>query len=175
MRKAWLTLIKHTLNRATARAARSGGGPFSLVQTVGRVSGKPYETPIIVQPVEGGLVIELTYGPAVNWYKNVVAANGCTVLRHRVRYTVEGLEPMTTAEGLESFPIPQRWVLTALHRRHFVKFLVVATETVPGAPDRGPDSGQGSRVAVRVLLSALVISAIVLLRRRARRIRHPHI
>lgn len=57
------TVLKHTLNRLTSRVARGKGGPFALVKHVGRKSGRPYETPIIVQPISGGFVIELTYGP----------------------------------------------------------------------------------------------------------------
>lgn len=48
MRRRFLWLITNTLNRWTTRLARAGRGPFSLVRHVGRKSGKPYETPIIV-------------------------------------------------------------------------------------------------------------------------------
>jgi hypothetical protein len=40
-----------------------------------------YETPIFVEPFDRGFVIELTYGPQVDWYKNVLAAGGCTQVR----------------------------------------------------------------------------------------------
>ncbi|MDQ1551731.1 MAG: hypothetical protein QOD50_1153, partial [Actinomycetota bacterium] len=45
----WGTILKHTLNPLTLRAARRGRGPFSIVTSVGRKSGRIYETPIIVQ------------------------------------------------------------------------------------------------------------------------------
>jgi hypothetical protein len=80
IRRAWLSLIKHSLNRLTRRLARSSIGPFSLIRHVGRRSGKTYETPLVVAPIRGGFMIELTYGPDVDWYKNSVAAGGCTVL-----------------------------------------------------------------------------------------------
>ena len=48
MKRAWLQLIDATLNRVTSRAARRGG-PFVLVRTVGRTSGRAYETPIIAR------------------------------------------------------------------------------------------------------------------------------
>ena len=76
LRKGFLILIKYTLNPLTRKLARSSFGPFSIVRHIGRRSGKPYETPIIVAPIRGDFVIELTYGPDVDWHKNVVAAGG---------------------------------------------------------------------------------------------------
>ena len=116
-------VLKHTLNRLTSRVARGKGGPFALVKHVGRTSGRLYETPIIVQPTEGGFVIELTYGPEVDWYRNVVAANGCRILFHGVEHVIEGLEPIPTAEGITAFTPGQQRILRLLRREHFVKLL----------------------------------------------------
>ncbi len=66
LRKSLLLVLKHTLNPLTRRMARSNLGPFSIIRHVGRRSGRHYETPIIVAPVEEGYVIELTYGPEVD-------------------------------------------------------------------------------------------------------------
>jgi len=117
------TLLKHTLNRLTSRVASSKSGPFALVRHVGRKSGKAYETPIIVQPTTGGFVIELTYGPEVDWYRNVVAANGCTILFHGVEHEIEGLEPLPAAVGITAFTPVQQGILRLLRRTHFVKLL----------------------------------------------------
>ena len=116
-------VLKHTLNRVTSRVARGRGGPFALVRHVGRVSGRQYETPIIVQPTEGGFVIELTYGPEVDWYRNVVAANGCRILYHGVEHVIEGLEPLAAAEGIRAFTPGQQRILRLLRRTHFVRLL----------------------------------------------------
>jgi deazaflavin-dependent oxidoreductase (nitroreductase family) len=116
-------VLKHTLNRVTSRVARGRSGPFALVRHVGRKSGKPYETPIIVQPTEGGFVIELTYGPEVDWYRNIVAANGCRILYHGTEHRIEGLEPMDAADGIAAFTPAQQRILRALHRTHFVRLL----------------------------------------------------
>ena len=121
MSKPFGVVLKHTLNRLTSRAARGRGGPFALVKHVGRSSGKHYETPIIVQPIDGGFVIELTYGPEVDWYRNVVAANGCRILYHGTEHVIEGLEPMDAADGIAAFTPFQQRVLRLLHRTHFVK------------------------------------------------------
>ena len=123
LRKVWLFTIKHSLNRLTGRIARRGSNHFSIVRTVGRKSGKTFETPIIVRLIEGGFVCELTYGPEVNWYRNLVAANGGEILRDGVTTKIVGLEPMTTAEGITAFTPFQRLVLRMLKRTHFVRLL----------------------------------------------------
>lgn len=116
-------VLKHTLNRVTARAAMGGGGPFALVQHVGRKSGTSYETPIIVRPIEGGFMIELTYGDGVDWYRNVRAAGGCGIRFHGIDYTITGFEPMDAATGIAAFTPGQQRILRLLRRDHFVKFL----------------------------------------------------
>jgi deazaflavin-dependent oxidoreductase (nitroreductase family) len=124
LRQGWLALLKHSLNRLTRQLARSSVGPFSIIRHVGRRSGKQYETPIIVAPVSGGFVIELTYGPEVDWHKNIVAAGGCTVVRRGQEYVIKQIESVDTEAGLAAFPPSQRFVLRLLRRTHFEKLLM---------------------------------------------------
>jgi deazaflavin-dependent oxidoreductase (nitroreductase family) len=116
------TVLKHTLNRLTTRIARRGGS-FALVKHVGRKSGKPYETPIIAKPVPGGLMIELTYGDQVDWYRNVRAAGGCVILLNGVEWVITGFEQVDAATGRAAFTPLQRGILRILRRTHFVKCL----------------------------------------------------
>lgn len=119
--KIWYAFLKHIFNPLILRSAGTRHSPFAVVHHVGRKSGRPYQTPIIVQRVTGGLMAELTYGPKVDWYRNVVAAGGCRVRWHGQDYIVEGLEPVDAETGLVAFPRHQRLVLQILRRRHFVK------------------------------------------------------
>jgi hypothetical protein len=121
IRKGIGVVLKYTLNPLTRRLAHSSFGPFSIIRHVGRRSGKQYETPIIVALAENGFVIELTYGPDVDWYKNVLAAGGCTVIWHDKDYVIDKLEPMDTDLGRSAFPLPARLILYLLGRQHFVK------------------------------------------------------
>ena len=118
-RQGWLWLLKHTLNPVTVRAARSGVGPFALVRHTGRKTGRVYETPLILARHPRGFVAELTYGPDVAWYRNVVAAGRCTVLVKGVPYEVDGVEPCGVGEGLRAFGQPAATVLRLLRRRDF--------------------------------------------------------
>jgi deazaflavin-dependent oxidoreductase (nitroreductase family) len=119
IRKAYLWLLKNTLNRVTARAARGGGGPFSLIRHVGRRSGKTYETPVILARVPEGFVAELTYGEDVNWFRNIEAAGGCVVVFGGEEYRVDAIEPCDAATGRAAFPTVRRAILTATRRKNF--------------------------------------------------------
>jgi len=118
-RRAWLRLLKHTLNRATVPLARAGIGPFSLVVHVGRKSGRTYETPLLLAEADGGLVAELTYGPNVAWYRNVIAAGHCTVVHRGRKIKIDRVEPCDAEAGLRAFGNPAALVLRALRRREF--------------------------------------------------------
>jgi deazaflavin-dependent oxidoreductase (nitroreductase family) len=118
-RRAWLGLLKHTLNRATVPLARAGVGPFSLVRHVGRKTGRTYETPLLLARVDAGFVAELTYGPKVAWYRNVVAAGRCTVIHDGTEFMIGRVEECDTAAGLRAFGNPAAIVLRALRRREF--------------------------------------------------------
>ena len=74
---------KYVTNRLLRGFASSSRGPFAVIYHVGRRSGKPYETTIMVWPMEDGFVIALTYGPAVDWYRNMMAAGGGEVFWHK--------------------------------------------------------------------------------------------
>ena len=121
LRKGLLIVLKYTLNPLTRRLARSSFGPFAIVRHVGRRSGKLYETPIIVSPVEDGFVIELTYGYDVDWHKNVLAAGGCTLVRHGKQYVIDKIEPLDIETGRAAFPQQQQQILRLLGRKHFEK------------------------------------------------------
>ncbi len=132
MRHGWLWLLKNTLNRWTIRLARSGTGPFSLVQHVGRKSGARYETPIIVAGVKDeGFVAELTYGENVNWYRNIVAAGGCDLIVGGVQHHVIAIEPYPSDAGRRAFGLPARLVLTLLRRNEY-RLLRTADQNQPG-------------------------------------------
>lgn len=118
---------KHVTNRLLRGFARAPFGPFALVRHVGRKSGKAYETPIMVFPIQGGFLVALTYGPQVDWYQNVQAAGGCQLVWHNHPYTVMHVEDMAADAALPLFPQPQQSILRSLGRVHdFVKMLTSA-------------------------------------------------
>ena len=119
-------LLKYTLNPLTLRLARAGIGPLSIVRHVGRRSGKQYDTPLLLAPASGGYVAELTYGPYVDWFQNVMAAGYCTIVRGGRQIRVDRIEPMDADAGRQAFPLAARILLRILRRRHYVPMHVVA-------------------------------------------------
>jgi Domain of unknown function (DUF385). len=108
--------------------ATSGFGPFSLIEHTGRTSGRVYRTPVILAGVPQGFVAELSYGDQVDWYRNVIAAGGCTVLHRRQEYQIDSIRECDPQRGREAFPVPARTVLRLLRRN---EFRVLQTEGAP--------------------------------------------
>ncbi len=115
------TFNKHVTNRITRRFASLSRGPFALVRHIGRRSGKTYETPIMVEREGEDFVIALTYGPNVDWYRNVQAAGHCELLWHGRTYALDSPEPLAAQTVLPHYPQPQRQILRMLGTHHFVR------------------------------------------------------
>lgn len=114
------TFNKHVLNRLTSRLARSSFGLFAVVYHVGRRSGKPYETTIMLVRVDGGFVAALTYGAEVDWYRNVRAAGRCRVLWHGTTYDITRLETVDAKAAIPLFPHPENNFLRLLGIRDYI-------------------------------------------------------
>lgn len=110
---------KYVTNRLLRRFASSSRGPFAVIYHVGRRSGKPYETTIMVWPMGEGLVIALTYGPKVDWSRNMMAAGGGEVLWHKGVYGVGKPEPIDLETALPAFPM----LFRPLFRRAGMQFV----------------------------------------------------
>ena len=64
--------------------------PFSMVEHVGRKSGKTYSNPVLAWVDRDKLTIVLTYGRHTDWVRNVQAAGSFTIVRKDKRYRVTG-------------------------------------------------------------------------------------
>jgi len=137
VRRGWFWVLRTTLNRAVIRAARRGHGPFSLIRHTGRKTGRPYETPMLLVPHGAGFIAELTYGPRVAWYRNVVAAGGrCTVLRRGVTYRIDAVRPCDPQVGLRAFGFPAALLLRLSRRREFRLLQVATRKSIAGRDSR---------------------------------------
>ena len=111
---------KYVLNRLLRVFAELSLGPFAVLRHVGRRSGKTYETVIWVWPLGEGFVIALTYGSEVDWYRNMQAAGGGTVIWHKRVYDVGKPEPIDTETALPAFPAAFRPIFRRTGMRDFV-------------------------------------------------------
>src|SRR3954447_12033999 len=71
------------------RSAGRHGSPTSVVEHVGRKSGRRYETPVVAARSDDGFVIALPYGLNTDWLKNVLTAGRGTVRFDGASYAVD--------------------------------------------------------------------------------------
>jgi deazaflavin-dependent oxidoreductase (nitroreductase family) len=121
------TFNKYVTNRLLRRFAHSSRGPFAVIHHIGRRSGKSYETTIMAWPMGGDFVFALTYGDAVDWYRNLLAAGHGTLLWHGSIYSIEKPEPIDATTALKAFPVALRPFLR-MHVRHFVRVHAARSE-----------------------------------------------
>jgi deazaflavin-dependent oxidoreductase (nitroreductase family) len=85
--------------------------PLAIMRHRGRKSGKEYVTPIMAFPIAGGFAIALTYGPDVDWVRNVLAAGHCQIEYRRRWSSLTNPQMRTLTETSSSFPRIVRTIL----------------------------------------------------------------
>lgn len=123
-------VAKHVINRLTSRNAGSAKSHFAILRHVGRRSGKEFETPIMVSQLGEDFVLALTYGPKVDWYRNLQANGKGTLTWHGKTYTIEKLEQLDRSTGLSVHHLHERMILRLLNVQNFVRVKVSAPQPV---------------------------------------------
>ncbi|ROS73639.1 nitroreductase family deazaflavin-dependent oxidoreductase [Cellulomonas sp. PhB143] len=111
----WVTRSnKRLLNPVVLRVA-TGLGPMAVVRHTGRRSGREYRTPVFAFAYRDGAqvrtVLALTYGPDVDWVRNVEAAGTFELERRGTTYVVDDVRRLTGEAGLRLLP---GWTQTIL-------------------------------------------------------------
>jgi deazaflavin-dependent oxidoreductase (nitroreductase family) len=119
--KGLRVFVKHVVNPLMRNFAHSSHGPFALLRHVGRKSGKQYETPIMAWPVEGGFVIVLTYGPNVDWLRNLQSAGQGSLRWHKQEYLLQNPAFVDAKTALGALPPFIKLVLKLNGAQHFVR------------------------------------------------------
>lgn len=115
------TFVKHFVNPLLRNFAHASRGPFALLRHVGRRSGKTYEIPIMVWRVEDGFVIVLTYGPQVDWLRNLQAAGQGSLRWHKQEYIFQKPEFIDAKTALPALPPFIKQILRLRGAHEFVK------------------------------------------------------
>lgn len=97
-------LNKRILNPVMLRFAGRKGFYAAALRHLGRSSGRSYATPVVAHPARGGFVIPLTYGPKVDWLKNVQAAGSARLIVDGSAYIVGRPEIISAAEAAQFLP-----------------------------------------------------------------------
>ena len=94
-------LQRAILNPRQMRSAGTPGASAAVIRHHGRVSGRPYATPVGVVVADGGFAIALPYGSRAHWLRNVLASGSATIVHEGHTYQVDHPEivPMRTVEG----------------------------------------------------------------------------
>lgn len=111
---------KYVTNRILRVFVSLSPGPFALIRHTGRRSATLYETVIWVWPLAEGFVIALTYGRDVDWYRNIRAAGGGTLVWHKRIYALGSPEPIDAQRALTAFPRGLRSLLRRTGSHEFV-------------------------------------------------------
>lgn len=110
----WVARVnRRVTNRVLARLA--GKVPnLAILRHQGRTSGKTYQTLIMAFPLGGTMVIALTYGPDVDWLKNVIAADGCIVTTGDREWVLRSPRVVRGADLPGTLPVPFQMFLRVL-------------------------------------------------------------
>jgi deazaflavin-dependent oxidoreductase (nitroreductase family) len=91
------------------KSAGTPGANASVIGHVGRVTGRPYETPVGAVATDDGFVIALPYGSNTDWLKNVLASGSAVIVDDGNTYEVARPEVVPLAvEALSFSPGDQR-------------------------------------------------------------------
>lgn len=112
----------------------AGHGPFVEVEHIGRRSGVAYRTPLMAFRDGSTVTIALTYGPHVDWLRNVRAASGARMHLGRQLLTLGAPVDLSEHDGLRRMPAGPRQLLPVLGCHDFVELPVLAER-----PWRGGD------------------------------------
>ena len=104
----------------------AGHGPFIELEHVGRRSGRVYRVPLNAFRSRDTVTFALTYGPRVDWLRNVRAAGGCRVRMGREILTLGAPVELATDLGMARMPAPARVVLRLTRVDHFIEMPVLS-------------------------------------------------
>jgi deazaflavin-dependent oxidoreductase (nitroreductase family) len=109
------------------RSAGTDKSSTSIVRHVGRRSGRPYETPVVVVEEGDTFLIALPYGERTDWMKNVLASGNGAVVTHGRTYEVDQPQVISMTDATKCFqPKEQK-----LHRRFAVNACLQLHQVAP--------------------------------------------
>jgi deazaflavin-dependent oxidoreductase (nitroreductase family) len=123
-------LNKRYLNRFARQLA--GHGPFVELEHVGRRSGAVYRTPLMAFRSGGTVTIALTYGPDVDWLRNVRAGEGCRLHLGGRMLRLGAPRRLATQQGLRRMPLGPKQILPLTGTRDFVELDVISERPFTG-------------------------------------------
>jgi deazaflavin-dependent oxidoreductase (nitroreductase family) len=96
-----IRLQRAVINPRQMASAGTPGAYAALIRHRGRISGRPYETPVGAVETDDGFLVAVVYGPRTNWLRNVLAAGSATIVHEGHTYAVDDPEivPMRSVQA----------------------------------------------------------------------------
>jgi deazaflavin-dependent oxidoreductase (nitroreductase family) len=117
----WLTRVNLVFGNRIMKPLASYAPWFGVIEHVGRSSGTVRQTPLMAfQRPRGRWVIALTYGPDVQWLKNVLASGDCRIFSMGRWRTLAAPHRFSDPKR-RGVPWPVRPALALLHVQEFVE------------------------------------------------------
>ena len=91
-------------NPRVMRTAGTAATQTSVIEHVGRRSGRSYETPVDIVDTATGMLIALPYGARTDWLRNVLAAGSAAVVTGGERLEVGRPTIVATADVVDLIP-----------------------------------------------------------------------
>ena len=137
----WITRVNRAVTNRLMLRISSRVPPLATIHHVGRRSGRAYRTPVLAFRTGRGVVVALTYGPDVDWLRNVLAAGSFDLARGGRAYRVGDLRRTSGPAGLALVPQWTRAILRLLRVDAFLEGSVRpvrATGTDAATPNPTP-------------------------------------
>ena len=107
----WLARFNRYVTNPIQRLWAGWIPAHGILEHVGRRSGKPYRTPLMVFNAEiggrPGVAIVLSYGPNRDWLKNITAAGGGRMRRHGKTFGVG--DPWVVSKAEAAAHVTRTW------------------------------------------------------------------
>jgi deazaflavin-dependent oxidoreductase (nitroreductase family) len=136
----WVTRVNRRFTNPFMERFSDRLPPLATLHHTGRRSGRRFRTPVFAFPTARGVVIALTYGPDVQWLRNIEAGGPARMVRRGQVLALSDPERLHGTEGAALLPAVIRVALDLMNVDEFVS--LVAT---PAAPASGSGSGSGER------------------------------
>lgn len=112
---------KAVANPRQMETAGNPGAYASIIQHVGRRSGKTYRTPVGTQAVPDGFLITLPYGTRADWVQNVLAAGEAAITADGETVRVNQPEVLSAAEVVDELPKSEQRLLKLFNVEQFLR------------------------------------------------------
>jgi deazaflavin-dependent oxidoreductase (nitroreductase family) len=109
----WVTRVNLRVTNPLLGMLSDDVPPFATLHHVGRTSGRRFRTPIMAFPTPGTdrITVALTYGPRVQWLRNIEAGRPARLVRRRRVLVLSDPVRLHGAQGARSVP---RWTRLGL-------------------------------------------------------------